>query len=363
MAVKLIRKNNSDAITAAMDAAMYFMMLGEGIFNRVYNSCTASITNDLLTIDSGIILLGGRIIEIPENSSVKLSLDSYGKTVTIYVKANITIEEDDSQSKATIYLSTESTQSERHALIKAGVYTTNLFVIKYVHSMAAYTIYPVVGYMEAGVAKNATNLGTDGRIGGTKVSQLFVIGSDGNVSMVAKTKEAKEAEIAEGLAYVDDGDGNNLNKVTEDLYMPYRGVYLAVDSILTGEYKISAQSIKEANTSVEIEHDPASITIPFDIGASLKNTHMSCIAIRLNIGDAPQWINGNYAEKDDSFFVDDAQVKIMNKNNPITSESEYKDVKSKSNTTLAHTIIRFFKKPTKDFTFSLHVLSFGGEAV
>lgn len=367
MAVNLIRKNNSDAVTAAMDAAMYYMMLGEGIFYGTYSSCAVSITNDMLTIQPGVISLGGRILEIPENSSVRLALDQYGKGVTIYIKANITIEDDDSNSKVTIYTSTDSSESDRHALTGACVYTTNLFIVKYNINQGAYTKTTPIGFLNPGIAKNATNIGTDGRIGGETVSNLFALGTDGKVTKVLKTKLAEEAEIADGLAYVDDGTGNNLNKVTENLYMPYRGAYLALDTILTGEFKVSVQDMKTADTSVEIDDDPASITIPFDIGASLKDTTMSCFLLYLNIGNAPQWMPGNYVEKGNSFFLNDdsnttiAELMVLDKNKPITSQAQYKDVKSGKNTSLGRIRLRFFEKPKSDFTFFLHALTFGGE--
>ncbi len=275
MAVNLIRKNNSDAITAAMDAAMYYMMIGEGVFSGTYSSCEASITNGILTIQPGLISIGGRIVEIPENNPVKLEIDQYGKNNPFYIKINVTIEDDDSQSTATIYASVETTQSDRHALTGTSTYTTNLFRIAYSTSTASYTITRTLSLIEPGVASNATSLLASGKIGDTLVTDIFEMSSS-SVTKIKKCKEAEIADEAEGFAYLDNGSGKNLNEVTSALYMPQRGVYVCIDSILLNQVIVS--NTKQADYSVAIDNDTTAIDIPFEDGASLGSISRYALA-------------------------------------------------------------------------------------
>lgn len=276
MAVNLIRKNNSDAITAAMDAAMYYMMLGEGIFNGAYNSCKTSISNGILTVSSGIISLGGRMIEIPENNNVQLELHQYSQSNTFYVKANVTIEEDDSQSTVSIYTSAEATQSVRHALTKADVYTTNLFKITYKPTNGSYLVTNAIARLDPGIAKYASSLLASGRIGNTNVTDIFKF-ENGSVTAVRHCTNADNAAIVEGLAYKDNGKGENVNEVDSDLYMPNRGVYLCIGAELLNS--VTIKNIRKSDFSVKIEDDTGNtVPIPFESRASLGSINRYALA-------------------------------------------------------------------------------------
>lgn len=276
MAVNLIRKNNSDEITAAMDATMYYMMLGEGIFNGAYNSCKTSISNGILTVSSGIISLGGRMIEIPENNNVQLELPHYSENKTIYVKANVTIEDDDSLSTVSIYTSIEATQSVRHALTKADVYTTNLFKITYSSANSSYLVTNAIAMLDPGIAKYASSLLASGRIGNTNVTDIFKF-ENGSVTAVRHCTNADNAAIAEGLAYKDNGKGENINEVDSDLYMPNRGVYLCIGTELLNS--VAIKNIRKSDFSVTIEEDTGNtVPIPFELRASLGSINRYALA-------------------------------------------------------------------------------------
>lgn len=309
MAVNLIRKNNSDAITAAMDAAMYYMMIGEGIFSGVANSCSASITNGSFTMLPGLISLGGRMVEIPENNPYVFDgLSRYGTDKTIYIKANITIEDDDSQSKVTIYASTDSAESTRHALTKADIYTTNLYVIKYSNTSGSYVIRQAISTLEPGKAKLASSLLVTGKIGTTNVSEIFEI-SGTKITKVRNCQEAEEAETADGFKYVDNGAGKNANQVTSSLYMPQRGVYLCTDSVLLNNVTVSSVA---SDFSVEITADSAAVDIPFDSRASLGSID-SYALVKVIIGNGSVDLSGEPIQNGRSLLgtVDDIGFEFM----------------------------------------------------
>lgn len=337
MAVNLIRKNNSDAITAAMDAAMYYMMIGEGIFSGVANSCSASISNGNFTMQSGLISLGGRIVEIPENNPyVFEGLSKYSTDRTIYIKANITIENDDSQSKVAIYASTDSVESTRHALTKADVYTTNLYVITFSTVSGSYLIRQAIASLEPGKAKFASSLLTTGKIGTTNVSELFET-SGNSVVKIKQCEKADVADVANGFEYVDNGSGKNVNEVAENLYMPQRGVYLCTDAVLLNNVTIS--SVK-SNFDVEISEDSTAADIPFDSRASLGSIDSyALIKIIYN--------NGDY----------EFPAEILQNGRNITGTLEGMKFELMINYITRSVRVRFGK--TGSFTMSLHVMGIG----
>lgn len=275
MAVKLIRKNNSEAVTSAMDAAMYYMMIGEGIFNGVYSSCdTVESSNGLFTIRPGIMSIGGRLVEIPENGPVILDTSGYSNVQRdLYIKLDVTIDADDSKSTASIYVSIDNTISERHALTAKTTYTTILFTLK--KSGSTHDATRNIALLEPGVAKYASSLLVNGKIGNTLVTDLFNV-SGGEVTGIKNTKQAIQADYADGLSFVDDGTGENKNAVTANLYMPKRGVYLCVGATLMNNVIIN--NVKAADLDVDISEDDSAIDIPFESGASLDSINRYALA-------------------------------------------------------------------------------------
>lgn len=305
MAVNLIRKNNSDAITAAMDAAMYYTMVGEGVFNGTYSSCAASVSNSILTIQPGLISIGGRIVEIPENNPVKLEIEQFGTSNAFYIKINVTIEDDDSQSNATIYGSIDSTQSTRHALTGADTYTTNLFLVAYSTATRSYVIKNVLPLIEPGVALNATSLLTTGQIGNTPVSSIFELSGSG-VSKIKNCKQAETATEAEGFAWKDNGSGKNVNEVSSNLYMPQRGVYLCIGAVLMNNITIS--NVKAADFSVTIDSDTSAVDIPFDSGASLGSISRYAL-VQVQFDGIGGWvIPGGYLQNGENLIIDNSDT-------------------------------------------------------
>ena len=275
MAVKLIRKNNSEAVTAAMDAAMYYMMIGEGIFDGVYSSCdTVEASNGLFTIRPGIMSIGGRLVEIPENSAVILDISGYSNVQRdLYIKLDVTIDADDSKSTASIYVSIDNTISERHALTAKTTYTTILFTLK--KNGSTHDATRNIALLEPGVAKYASSLLVNGKIGNTLVTDLFNV-SGGEITGIKNTKQAIQADYADGLSFVDDGTGENKNAVTENLYMPKRGVFLCVGATLMNNVIIN--NAKAANFNVDISKDDSAVDIPFESGASLDSINRYALA-------------------------------------------------------------------------------------
>ena len=300
MAVNLIRKNNSDAITAAMDAAMYFMMVGEGVFDKIGNSCAASISDNKMVIQSGLLSLGGRILEIPSYSPVEIDeINRFGKEKPIYIKANVTIEEDDSQSKATVYASIDSAQSARHALTGADVYTTNLFIVTWNSASNSYTAKRTIFVLEPGVAKYADSLLTTGRIGNTPVTDIFQL-SGNAVGKVYQCKEAENADVAYGLKFKANSKGDNLNAVDEDLYMPNRGVYICTDAVLINNATVT---VKNANFDVDITEDTSTVEIPFDSRVTFDPTENLALA-KITIGAHDFFVTGGKLRNGDSYYYD-----------------------------------------------------------
>lgn len=349
MAVNLIRKNNSDAITAAMDAAMYYMMIGEGVFNGTYSSCEASISNGILTIQPGLISIGGRIVEIPENNPVKLEISQYGTSNPFYIKVNVTIEDDDSTSSVSIYASVESTQSDRHALTGACTYTTNLFRIAYSAIARGLTATRTLSLINPGVANNATSLLASGKIGDTLVTDIFEMSSS-SVTKVKKCKEAEIADEAEGFAYADNGSGKNLNQVSSNLYMPQRGVYVCIDSILLNQ--VTVKNTQEADYSVTIDNDTTAVDIPFEDGASLDSISRYALArIKVTGGTGSTVL---YPE-----LVAPAEC-IQNGESIPFIETTYNNTKYEAKIDKVNKKVRLrFQDACKQVTVSLHIVGIG----
>jgi hypothetical protein len=341
MAVKLLRKNNSDAITSAMDAAMYYMTIGEGFFGDIYGSCSASESNNTLTIQSGLMSIGGRLVEIPENDNYTLDLSGY-VSKSVYIKMNITIEDDDSASTVTIYASTDSSESTRRALMTSGTYTTNLFYLE--ANGSTHSIARKLALLSTGVAKNASTLLSTGKIGNTLTTDIFTFDTDKNVTNVKKAKYSEHSTYSDGLAYITDNDGHNLNAVSSTLYMPYRKVYLCVDSVVVNNKVMTADEIKAMNTAVTISADDNAVEIPFDEGASLDSIN-SYALVRL-------FVDGNYYDTYGTGIENYSSFTFSN----VTALDKVEVVLNFNESKVR---MRFGKKATAQHTFSLHVLGMG----
>ena len=209
---------NNEQVTAFHDACMWYTMLGNGILQGVYNECQASLVNGKFYISSGMIMFGGRLIEIGKNSQVEVDCSSFGDNATFYIKLEMTISEDDAKSDVGIYATAYSSE-KTDCLNGAGTYDIVLFKVN------GTSVNKVIPTLEPGIAQNATNLLGGGRIAGVKFSDVF---KEQNGKVVG-VKYATEAEVcAEARGF----EGGDKNRVNENLYLPGRGVYLLQEAVL-----------------------------------------------------------------------------------------------------------------------------------
>lgn len=216
MALTLLRKNNSTDIQAYHDAVMTYAMLGDCILNGVYSNCNATIEGNIILIQPGIIVFGGRMVEVSRNSYEQLDISSFASNITIYIKLRIVVASDDANSSCSIIASDSSGGlPHRGPIVDEGTYDMNLFTIYNKSSVSR-----VATLLNAGNAKNANNLLSTGRIGGVDVSAIFLDDMSG-------VRYAKEADVcAEAKGFI----GGEINIVNENLYMPNRKVYLVTKS-------------------------------------------------------------------------------------------------------------------------------------
>ena len=238
MALNLLRKNNSVNIEAYHDAVMTYAMLGDCILNNVYSSCQTSISSNLLTIQPGIIIFGGRIVEISKNSEEQLDISSFSSSTVIYVKLRIVIASDDSNSTCDI-LASDSSAENKGVIDSAGTYDINLFKVE-----NKTTITRLITLINPGEAKNAKNLLSTGTIAGVDFFDVFL----NDMSGVRYAKQSDKCSEAEGFL------GGSINKVSSNLYMPGRGVYLLTksDSVIgTFNLSLSANSTRVGSLSTQ----------------------------------------------------------------------------------------------------------------
>ena len=217
MSLILKRKNNSGDINAYDDAVLTYTALGDGVLDKVYEGFKASIQNGIITITSGIFLFGGRIIEISKGSSVTLDATSIASNAAIYVICELTCAADDEDSSVTIYAST-TWPTQTNPISGTGTHKTVLFTFTASYRAMAENFTR----LEPGVAKNALNLLSTGKIGNVAFSEIFL----DDMSGVRYAKRADVAAEAEGFI------GGDINKVSSNLYMPNRGVYLLQEAVL-----------------------------------------------------------------------------------------------------------------------------------
>lgn len=209
---------NNEQVTAFHDACMWYTMLGNGILQGVYNECQASLVNGKFYISSGMIMFGGRLIEIGKNSQVEVDCSNFGDNATFCIKLEMTINEDDAKSDVGIYATADSFE-KTDCLNGAGTYDIILFRVNRT------SVSKVIPTLEPGIAQNATNLLGTGRIAGIPFNQVF----EEQNGKVVGVKYATEAEVcAEARGF----EGGDKNRVNENLYLPGRGVYLLQEAVL-----------------------------------------------------------------------------------------------------------------------------------
>lgn len=209
---------DNEQVTAFHDACMWYTMLGNGILQGVYNECQASLVNGKFYISSGMIMFGGRLIEIGKNSQVEVDCSNFGDNATFYIKLEMTINEDDAKSDVGIYATAYSSE-KTDCLNGAGTYDIVLFKVN------GTSVNKVIPTLEPGIAQNATNLLGTGRIAGVPFNQVF----EEQNGKVVGVRYATEAEVcAEARGF----EGGDKNRVNENLYLPGRGVYLLQEAVL-----------------------------------------------------------------------------------------------------------------------------------
>nr|DAI61311.1 MAG TPA: hypothetical protein [Caudoviricetes sp.] len=209
---------DNEQVTAFHDACMWYTMLGNGILQGVYNECQASLVNGKFYISSGMIMFGGRLIEIGKNSQVEVDCSNFGDNATFYIKLEMTINEDDAKSDVGIYATAYSSE-KTDCLNGAGTYDIILFRVN------GTNVSKAIPTLEPGIAQNATNLLGTGRIAGVPFNQVF----EEQNGKVVGVRYATEAEVcAEARGF----EGGDKNRVNENLYLPGRGVYLLQEAVL-----------------------------------------------------------------------------------------------------------------------------------
>lgn len=209
---------NNEQVTAFHDACMWYTMLGNGILQGVYNECQASLANGKFYISSGMIMFGGRLIEIGKNSQVEVDCSNFGDDATFCIKLEMTINEDDAKSDVGVYATTDNSENT-DCLNGAGTYDIVLFKVN------GTSVNKVIPTLEPGIAQNATNLLGTGRIAGVPFNQVF----EEQNGKVVGVRYATEAEVcAEARGF----EGGDKNRVNENLYLPGRGVYLLQEAVL-----------------------------------------------------------------------------------------------------------------------------------
>lgn len=209
---------DNEQVTAFHDACMWYTMLGNGILQGVYNECQSSLVNGKFYISSGMIMFGGRLIEIGKNSQVEVDCSNFGDNAMFCIKLEMTINEDDAKSNVGIYATADSFE-KTDCLNGAGTYDIILFRVN------GTNVSKAIPTLEPGIAQNATNLLGTGRIAGVPFNQVF----EEQNGKVVGVRYATEAEVcAEARGF----EGGDKNRVNENLYLPGRGVYLLQEAVL-----------------------------------------------------------------------------------------------------------------------------------
>lgn len=232
---------SNEQVTAFHDACMWYIMLGNGILQGVYSECQASLANKNFSIGSGMIMFGGRLIEIGKNSQVNVDLSSFNDQTTVYIKLQMIIAENDTESDVGIYATTKSSE-KTDCLNGPGTYEIILFKI------TGTRVEKIIPTLEPGVAQNATNLLGTGRIAGVPFDNVFKQ-ENGKVVGVNYATEADVCAEARGF------EGGDKNRVNENLYLPGRGVYLLQEAVLIKNRDILVRGKNNGGNSDKISFE------------------------------------------------------------------------------------------------------------
>ena len=230
--VKLIRKNNSDEVTAYHDAAMWQTMMGDGILSNVYEEFGAEYSNSILKIKSGMLLFGGRLVEIPQGQEIQFDTSIMGSG-TFYVQLHLSIKEDDSQSDVSIVVSQTKSSQTGDDVIKQN---TGDFYYDLYELIPPVSLNLLAHKFVPGEAKNALNLigGAGTTFNGVPFEEVFHIGTNGKIDGVNYAVQCDKAVETLGFK------GGAKNEVSESLSFPNRNTDLCQILMLaevTGETK------------------------------------------------------------------------------------------------------------------------------
>ena len=217
--VKLIRKNNSEPVTAYQDAVIYFNMMGDGILSGAYNELGYTYSGTTFSLKSGLILFGGRLIEISKNQTVDLNVSNLG-TSEFYVQLLLIINEDDSKSDVGIVTSSTSSNQTGADVIKStsGTFYYDLYKVNPVTT----NVELLAHKFKPGEAKNCIHLMLQKGSYFNDNPYEDVFSQDENGKLIG-VNYAKEAEVtAEAQGFV---GGNKNSIMTDPFYFNSRGVY------------------------------------------------------------------------------------------------------------------------------------------
>lgn len=233
MALLFKRRNGGEDITAHDDAIMYYMMLGDGALDGVYGSFKATYADGYLTVQPGIFLFGGRVVEIEKGSPLRIACQTIERNGAGYVMLRVTVASDDSNSSANITDSATDASTGTTPASGEGVHRVALFHV----SVSTGTVTELFDRIEPGIAKSCKNLLSGGYVNGVPYADVF---DDSGACLHAL--EATTADEADGFV-------GSRNKVNAGLYMPERGVYLLQQADLLTGASIALDSGEEGSVS------------------------------------------------------------------------------------------------------------------
>lgn len=240
--INLLRAaNGSVAVTAAHDAAVFHSALGNRILKGIYKDMKVSLSGSTITVLAGMAVYGGRQVEIPSGTTVTLNVSELMSGSNIYVMLKIVISSDGNSDSAEIYATARNENTNTSPVDGVGVH--KISIARYVRISSSFIpVRPAMQTIEPGHALSAYALLSSGSIGGVPVTNIFLSDFSG-------AKYAKEADVASEARGFQGGTNNMVNA---DLYMPFRGVYLAGYTVLVKE-----DSITVAGGSITTKTIPA----------------------------------------------------------------------------------------------------------
>lgn len=246
MALRLIRKNNQEVVTAYDDATLFHLAKGHdytgatrgGIFQGVYNSFgyivdNANTAGAKFILKSGMGMLYGRQFELPGNETQEFLVASMssGAYVVIYVEISIADGKEEVAIKSAYsrsgYPSIGNTDNYKY---KMGTATMPLYRFRVVDGKIS-GVEKMAYVYEPGTAEKARALDGEATINGKKVNEI-VDPAAGNIAYVYHSHDSDQADRASAI-------GDNVgNSVDDQLYFKNRNAYM----LLTKELKIKTDS-------------------------------------------------------------------------------------------------------------------------